>query len=60
MHNIHPELLCIAAVQALPKDGKLTACDRDARPLALARQAFAKADVLNKVINHNHHHDHDH
>ncbi len=37
------------AVQALPADGKLIACDRDARPLILARQAFEKAGVAHKV-----------
>jgi hypothetical protein len=37
------------AVQALPADGNLIACDRDARPLILARQAFEKAGVTHKV-----------
>ncbi|DBA66121.1 hypothetical protein WJX79_000853 [Trebouxia sp. C0005] len=34
---------------ALPADGKLIACDRDARPLILARQAFENAAVAHKV-----------
>ena len=37
------------AVQALPADGRLIACDRDARPLMLARQAFEKAGIAHKV-----------
>ena len=42
-------LASFATVQALPSDGKLTACDRDARPLVLARQAFQMAGVADKV-----------
>ena len=36
-------------MQALPADGQLIACDSDARPLILARQAFEKAGVAHKV-----------
>lgn len=39
----------LSVALALPSDGKLTACDRDARPLVLARQAFQMAGVADKV-----------
>ena len=39
----------IAMALALPPGGKLVACDRDPRPLALAREYWAKAGVADKV-----------
>ena len=39
----------MTAVQALPAEGKLVACERDLRPLKLAHQAFEKAGVADKV-----------
>ena len=35
--------------QALPEDGRLVACERDARPLELARRAWREAGVAHKV-----------
>lgn len=39
----------IAMALALPPGGKLVACDRDPRPLALAKQYWEKAGVAEKV-----------
>ena len=35
--------------QALPEDGRLVACERDERPLELARRAWHDAGVAHKV-----------
>ena len=35
--------------QALPKDSRLVACERDERPLELARRAWHDAGVAHKV-----------
>ena len=47
MHTLHfSDAVCS---QALPEDGRLVACDRDASSLAIARQAWDAAGVGHKA-----------
>ena len=39
----------IAMAQALPPDGRLVACDRDPKSLALAQEYWERAGVADKV-----------
>lgn len=39
----------LAVALVLPEGGKLVACDRDERSLAVARQYYEHAGVLHKV-----------